>query len=150
MSHFGNRGYNRRHCAAAYRSGLERKVAAQFEEAGINVRYEELVIPYIQPAKNRRYTPDFLLPNGIIIETKGLFTTDDRKKMEWVREQFPDIDIRFVFTNPRSKLYKGSKTTYADWCDKQGYLWAKQLVPEPWLTAPDNAVSLSAIQRLTT
>ena len=33
-----------------------------------------------------------------------------------IQQQFPDIDIRFVFSNMNTKLYKGSKT-YARWCE---------------------------------
>ncbi len=33
--------------------------------------YEGYTLRYTVPAKVGRYTPDFLLPNGIVIETKG-------------------------------------------------------------------------------
>ena len=49
----------------------------------------------------------------IIIETKGRFVTADRQKMLLVKEQYPDLDIRFVFSNPNSRISKKSKTTYA-------------------------------------
>jgi hypothetical protein len=117
-----------------YRSGLEEKVASQLSSLGVPFEYEKLKIEYTQPAKLRRYTPDFkLLPNGIIIETKGRFITSDRQKHLLVKEQHPDLDIRFVFSNPDSKIAKGSKTTYADWCEKYGFQYAKAEIPMSWL-----------------
>ena len=83
--------------------------------------------------KNRTYTPDFLLDNGIIIETKGRFTVHDRQKHLMIRKQYGDEhDIRFVFSNPNQKLYKGAKSTYAQWCDKKGFKYAKEYIPEAW------------------
>jgi len=81
----------------------------------------------------RTYTPDFLLPNGIIVETKGRFTAEDRKKHLEIQKQHPTLDIRFVFTNSRAKIRKGSKTSYADWCSKNGFLYADKDVPQEWL-----------------
>lgn len=92
-----------------------------------------MTVAYIQPEKQRKYTPDFVLDNGIIIETKGRFTVHDRMKHLYIKASRPDLDIRFVFSNPNVKLYKGAKSTYADWCEKNGFLYAKQLIPEDWL-----------------
>jgi len=47
----------------------------------------------------------------IYIETKGRFLAKDRTKHILVQEQYPDIDLRFIFSNSRQKLYKGSSTT---------------------------------------
>ena len=117
-----------------YRSGLEEKVAKQIAAAGIEVVYEDKkeVIPYITPAEPHKYTPDFKLPNGIIVETKGIFDATDRKKHLLVREQHPSKDIRFVFSNSKAKLYKGSPTTYAAWCIKNGFKYADKLIPAAW------------------
>ncbi len=133
---------------AAYRSGLETKVAAQITAAGLPVCYEQLPLPYVQPSKSRKYTPDFILPNGIVVETKGLFTADDRAKMALVKEQHPDLDIRLVFSNPNAKLYKNSPTTYASWCEKIGFRYAKKEVPPPWMTEPENPKSAAALRNL--
>lgn len=115
-----------------YRSGLEELVAQQLKEAGVDFGYECLKINYLVE-ETRRYTPDFLLPNGIIVETKGRFVAADRKKHLLIRRQDPFIDIRFVFTNSRQKINKGSKTSYADWCDKHGFLYADKFIPQEWL-----------------
>lgn len=116
-----------------YRSGLEQKVAKQIKEKGIRVKYEDpsSKIEFVQPACTRTYTPDFILPNGIVVETKGRFTLEDRKKHLWIQEQ-TDYDIRFVFSNSKAKIRKGSKTSYAMWCDKHGFVYADKLIPEEW------------------
>ena len=79
-----------------YRSGLEIKNKDFLVEKGIKVKYEELKIEW-EDLMYRIYTPDFVLPNGIIIETKGRFTADDRRKHAFIKLQHPKLDIRFVF-----------------------------------------------------
>lgn len=116
---------------AGYRSGLEESVANQLKKLGIKVEYETTKIAY-RVEETRKYTPDFVLPNGIIIETKGRFVAADRKKHLLIKKQHPELDIRFVFTNSRAKLSKGSKTTYADWCIKNGFLYADKEIPLEW------------------
>ena len=115
-----------------YRSGLEDKVSKQLQESGVTFEYETLKIQY-EVNETRRYTPDFLLPNGIIIETKGRFVAADRKKHLLIQQQHPDLDIRFVFSNSRAKLSKGAKSTYAEWCEKHGFLYADKEIPQEWL-----------------
>ena len=120
-----------------YRSGLEDTLSQQIADAGHKVEYETEKILYLVPSSNHKYTPDFKLPKTggfFYIESKGRFELTDRKKHEYIREQHPDIDLRFVFSNARSKLYKGSKTTYADWCDKHGFVWANKTIPKEWLS----------------
>jgi hypothetical protein len=99
----------------------------------IPYKYEEKVVSYTVPESKHKYTPDFELPNGIIIETKGRFVTADRKKHLLVKEQHPELDIRFVFSNPRAKISKVSKTTYADWCDKFGFKYSAKMIPQEWI-----------------
>jgi hypothetical protein len=122
--------------AAGFRSGLEEVIAEQLRDAGVEYRYEEVKLKYVKPASNHTYTPDFILPNGIIVETKGRFTTGDRTKHLLVKKNNPDADIRFVFTRSKSPLYKGAKTTYADWCQKYGFAYADKLIPIEWLKEP--------------
>jgi hypothetical protein len=116
-----------------YRSGLEYKIAQDLNRLKVYVRYETHKISYEKPVTRHTYTPDFVLPNGIIIEAKGLFSSADRKKHMFVKEQHPNLDIRFVFGNSQNKLYKGSHTTYAGWCLRKGFLYADRLVPEAWI-----------------
>jgi len=116
-----------------YRSGLEESVGKFLEEHKIKVEYETTKIDYVIPERTSTYTPDFVLPNGIIIETKGRFVTADRKKHMLIREQHPEMDIRFVFSNPNTKIRKGSKTSYAMWCEKNEFQYAKKQIPEEWI-----------------
>jgi hypothetical protein len=116
------------------RSGLEVKITEQLNSLNIPFKYEPFKVKYTQPESYRSYTPDYvILHNNIIIESKGIFARSDRQKHEWIKEQHPELDIRFVFSNPNAKIIKGSKTSYADWCDKKGFMWAKGLIPEEWL-----------------
>lgn len=120
-----------------YRSGLESKVSEQLNEAEVDFEYEAFKIEY-EVHETRKYTPDFKLPNGIIIETKGRFLSADRKKHLLVQQQHPDLDIRFVFSNSNAKLNKGAKSTYADWCRKHGFLYADKWIPKGWIEERSN------------
>lgn len=115
-----------------FRSGLESTVKKSLKSRKCDAKYECLKIEW-EDLSYRTYTPDFLLPNGILIETKGRFTPTDRLKHLKIKKQHPHLDIRFVFTNSRNKLRKGSNTTYADWCTKNGFLYADKDVPEEWI-----------------
>ncbi len=116
-----------------YRSGFENKVASALLEQKIKFQYEVTQVKYIKPQTTHKYTVDFTLPNGILIETKGRWTTEDRKKHLLIKDQHPELDIRFVFQNPNGKIRKGSKTSYGDYCDKYGILWADKEIPKAWL-----------------
>ena len=116
-----------------FRSGLEERVAEQLDKLGIEYTYEKVKLKYIKPASSHVYTPDFQLPNGIIVETKGRFLAPDRQKHILVKRHNPDLDIRFVFSNSNARISKASKTTYAMWCRKNGYQFADKTIPEEWL-----------------
>lgn len=122
-----------------YRSGLEDKVATQIGDKGLQVIYEQEKLKYVVPSRNATYTPDFKITLGdgswFYVETKGIFSVSDRQKHILVREQHPDIDLRFVFSNSRTKLYKKSPTSYADWCEKHGFQYADKLIPEQWFVS---------------
>ena len=122
----------RRHLSKTYRSGLEQEAAAFLKDRQKIVAYEKLKIEW-EDLKYRTYTPDFELDNGIIIETKGIFSAADRRKHVEIQRQHPTLDIRFVFSNANAKLYKGAKSRYCDWCEQKGFLWAHRVIPESWL-----------------
>jgi predicted nuclease of restriction endonuclease-like RecB superfamily len=132
----------RRHAIArGYRSGLEDKVARQIEDAGLPVIYEQDKITYIWPSRTSTYHPDFTLPkkDGVFwVETKGRWTVADRQKHLLIQAQHPDYDIRFVFSNQNERLYKGSPTSYAQWCEKHGFLYANKTIPTEWLAEGEN------------
>lgn len=131
-----------------FRSGLEEKIAADLTAKGIPFTYEGLKVPFVKPPKPSKYSPDFELPNGIIIESKGRFITEDRQKQLMVKDQHPDLDIRFVFSNSRARISKRSTTSYSDWCAKNGFKYADKTIPEEWLKEPPNEKSLAAIKKL--
>ena len=114
-----------------YRSGFEQTLANQLKRSGVAFEYETVKLEYKKVAT---YTPDFILPNGIIIEAKGLWTVEDRTKHLLVREQHPHLDIRLVFMNAFNKIRKGSNTTYARWCEKKNILYANKTIPKSWLS----------------
>jgi len=115
-----------------YRSGFEHTVSKELTEAKVKFEYETTVISYTKPETNHTYTIDFTLPNGILVETKGRWVLEDRKKHLLIKKQHPELDIRFVFMNPNGKIRKGSKTTYANFCDKHGIIWADKQIPKTW------------------
>lgn len=115
-----------------FKSGLEDSTATHIKSKGIKVLYETSKIHYTIPSSKHVYTPDFILPNGIIIESKGYFAIEDRKKHMLIRQQHPDKDIRFVFTRSATKLYKGAKSTYGDWCVKNNFKFADKKIPDSW------------------
>jgi len=100
---------------------------------GIKYTFEPCVIEY-QVNETKKYTPDFKLQGyPFYLEFKGWFTPADRKKALRVRESNPDKEVRFVFQNSKNKIRRGSKTSYADWCDANGFMWADMYVPQHWI-----------------
>ena len=130
-----NKSLNAKQVAVKYgfRSGLEERVAEQLDQLGIEYTYEKVKLKYIRPASEHIYTPDFVLANGIIVETKGRFLLADRMKHIMVKKHNPTLDIRFVFSNSNARISKASRTTYAEWCRKNGYKYADKTIPLEWL-----------------
>ena len=127
--------------AHGFRSGLEERISRQIEAAGVPVRFEEDKIKYIWPERSSTYTPDFTFnkKDGVFwVETKGRWTVEDRQKHLLIKEQHPDYDIRFVFSNQNAKLYKGSPTSYAQFCEKHGFQYAHKHIPDSWLEEARN------------
>lgn len=85
--------------------------------------------------KEHTYNPDWTLRPGVFLEAKGRFTSADRAKHLAVKKQNPDVIVYFLFEKPYQTLNKRSKTTYADWCDKNGFPWTtlEKGIPREWL-----------------
>lgn len=130
-----------------FRSGLEDDLQSQLARQGVPVVYEQLVIPWTLFRKCT-YRPDFVLPNGIIIEGKGRFLTSDRQKHLYIKEQEPDLDIRFVFSRSKQPISKTSRTTYAAWCELKGFQYADKQIDPRWFREPANHKSLARIREL--
>lgn len=108
------------------RSKFEERIAKLLPSG---TKYEDESFMY---TKLHTYIPDFTLPNGVLIETKGRFTSADRTKHRLVKSQHPSLDIRFIFMRD-NKLNKTSKTTYTQWAEKNGFKYAVGTVPPEWL-----------------
>ncbi len=103
-----------------YKSKWEGRVADRLKELGLPVKYETTILKYTVPESQHTYKPDFTLSKTLFIEAKGKFDAQDRKKHLLLLKQHPDKEIWLVFMNPRNRLSKKSKTTYMEWCQKNG------------------------------
>lgn len=129
-----------------FRSGIESKIAEQLTKEGISYDYEPDwgKIPYTIPASKHSYLPDFYITTRkgkkIIIEVKGIWVYADRYKHLLIRKANPNLDIRFVFSNSKNKIRKGSKTTYRDICEGRGkglfkdvtWLYSDKSIKKEW------------------
>lgn len=130
-----------------YRSKLEESIAEDLKREKIEFDYEPNwgKIKYTVPAKQSVYNPDFYITTKtgkkIIIECKGIWVYEDRFKHLLIKRSRPDLDIRFVFSNSKNRIRKGSKTTYSDICEGKGKGFFKDLkwkysdkkIPLEWL-----------------
>ena len=121
-----------------YRSWFEVDIAIDALKSGIIFEYEKEHIIWIEPEKVRKYNPDYFVEtksgNLIIVEAKGRWTPEDRKKICYVTEQNPRLDVRMLFErdNTLSKSPKSKK--YSEWCDRKGIKYAVgRAIPEEWI-----------------
>jgi len=113
-----------------YRSKFEAGIAASLEQRSVPFSYEPIVLDYVIQAK---YKPDLILGNGIVVELKGFFSAQDRRKMLCVKEQHPELDIRMCFQNAKDKISRARKSiTYGAWATRHGFKWASGTIPEDW------------------
>jgi len=121
-----------------YRSGLEEQIARQLTYSKIPFEYETKVIKiYQNQKKSHRYTPDFVLTKKdgslMYIEGKGRFLTADKQKHILVKNLYPELDLRFVFSNSQTRISKLSNTTYAMWCQKHEFQYSDKFIPKSWI-----------------
>jgi hypothetical protein len=124
-------------------------VAQALRQDGRPFQHKELIGQYTTPPRLALWIPDFVLHNGIVVECKGYWRPEDITKIRLVREQFPDLDVRFVFSSSQQKD-KRSRATYASICKKLGIPCNDLTVPREWLDEPDDANRWRAIHRFTT
>ena len=105
------------------RSKLELKFEEIIKEFDVAYDYEVTKIPYTIPESNHNYTVDWTFINGLLVETKG-YLSDHKERYKYVllKQQHPDLDLRFVFDNP-NKLCGGTKQTHGAWATKYGFKW---------------------------
>ena len=138
----------RRKTSAIRRSKFEDRIEQDLKDAGVEYEYESIQLEYQEPLRKNLascdtcgstnlvrtgwYTPDFILSNGLIIETKGRFTAADRRKMLAVKESHPDLKIVMCFMR-NNKIHKNSGTKYSDWCDANGMEYSIGKLKKEWL-----------------
>ena len=116
-----------------FRNDFESAIAEQIERAEGYVSYENNPVEYTTTkGERRRYYPDFILRNGLIVEAKGFFRPEDRRKHKRIKEQHPELDVRIVFQNTGIPINRGSATTYAQWCRRHGIKCASKAIPPSW------------------
>ncbi len=117
---------NKKRTPKNLKGGLEISV---WDHLPNGTQYEPYFIEYYEPIrsgtcedcngnnvwKSRNYLPDFVLPNGMIVETKGKFRPADRTKHLLLKEQY-NSEIRFIFMLD-NWLTKKHVQRYSDWCD---------------------------------
>ena len=105
------------------RSKLECEFEDILKKYDVQYAYEVTTIPYTVPESKHKYKVDWTIGNGLLLETKGYLSDHtERMKYRLLKEQYPDLDLRFIFANPR-KLCGGTKYTHAQWADKFGFKW---------------------------
>jgi phytoene dehydrogenase-like protein len=118
---------------------FEARVISDLDERGVAYQYEPEKLAYYVL---RHYIPDLAVHTSVgtmIVELKGYFRQDAQRKMKAVKEQHPELDVRFVFQKAEAtvqgakKRKDGSKMTCAEWADRNGFTWAEGTVPKEWL-----------------
>jgi hypothetical protein len=116
-----------------YRSKFEGRFNEQVKElTGVSLGYETTVLPYLTSPQKKRYTPDWTIKEGWYLETKGRLDTANRQKILYIKQQHPTARILLVFQYHQNPIVKGSKTTYSNWCDKNGIEWCSIKDTEKW------------------
>lgn len=130
-----------------YRSKLEERVCNNLRNRGVKFSYEPYKIKYtveVKPAfcpecgskvvlKERTYTPDVVLSNGVHIEIKGKLTGEMRTKMIAIKECNPDLDIRLLFQRD-NWLTKTKATRYSTWAERNGFVYhVGEQIPSEWV-----------------
>ncbi len=113
-----------------FRSGLELQVGIILKHFKVPYGFESEVIPWVRPASDHKYIPDFKITTRsgkvLYIETKGLLDKQDPEKHQALKQQYPQLDIRIIFSNPHTWDRAAKTRTYAKWADKVGIKWTSK------------------------
>jgi len=119
-----------------FRSGYEERIYNNAQGRRQELAYEpsDAILFYTKPAKRARYIPDFVLGNGVLVESKGRLTVTDRQKMLNVKESNPGVDIRFLFQRASNRITRSPNSmTYWQWAEKHGFRWYEgENIPDEW------------------
>jgi hypothetical protein len=150
-----------------YRSHFEKCISNQLREAKVRYRYEAEPIRYESFGHPRTYWPDFAINTGttrkgdcsgatqkskVFIECKGWLRTDDRWKLERVREANPEIDLRICFWDATKPIETGTPEmdygagldrwpTLGEWAEGLGFMWCHRELPKAWLDEWSNTIT---------
>ena len=103
------------------RSKLEENFEYLLKEFNVPYEYEKDKLCYVIPESKHTYLIDWSLPNNIFVETKGYLSDhQERTKYLLIKQQYPNLDLRFVFGDP-NKLCGGMKQTHAQGAIKNGF-----------------------------
>lgn len=112
-----------------FRSKFEETIWNAAKRVRKRLEHEPYYIPYVLKGS---YLPDFILPNGIIVEAKGYLDAAACRKMKAVKASNPDLDIRFVFQHANGKRNKRAKLRNWEWAERHGFPWAEGTIPLAW------------------
>lgn len=112
-----------------FRSKFEEDMYNTAKRSRKKLVHEPFFIPYVIKGS---YLPDFVLPNGIIVEAKGYLDAAACRKMKAVKASNPHLDIRFVFQNANGKRNRRAKLKNWEWAEKHGFKWAEGNIPLDW------------------
>ena len=122
--------------AAGFRSGYEERIYNNAVDHQRELAYEpkDSTLHYTKPARRAKYIPDFVLKNGIIVESKGRLTATDRAKMLQVKADNPESDIRFLFQRANNRITRSPNSmTYWQWAEKHDFRWYEgDNIPQEW------------------
>jgi hypothetical protein len=121
-----------------YRSWFEVDIALDALEMEYVFGYELQHIIWKEPEKLRKYKPDYWFQKKdgslLVVEAKGRWTAQDRKKICYVTEQHPNLDLRMLFERDNTLSKSPNSKHYTEWCDKKGIRYAVgRKIPEEWL-----------------
>lgn len=120
-----------------YKSKFEANFADSLHKKKIKFTYETISIDY---TISYSYRPDFIL-NNFYCETKGYFSSEDRRKHLVIKKARPELDIRFCFQNSKTKLTKAKNSiSYAKWCERHGFLYCDKFIPDDWYMPNEKSI----------
>lgn len=118
------------------RNSFERKIDSQLEKSGATYSYETVKLPYIIYGT---YLPDFAVRtvcgNQFILECKGHFRPEDKRKLAAVKAQHPEIDLRLLFYSFKLKDIR--------WAIKNRIPYAIGNLPQEWIGDASNRESFN-------
>jgi predicted nuclease of restriction endonuclease-like RecB superfamily len=107
-------------------------------DKSINALSHEMKLTYEYEPQNYvvqvevTYKPDWVVQGRsgpVIIEGKGYFRDEDRKKVLAFTQQYPEYRYHIVFERD-NPIYKGSKYRYSDWCEKHSISYSIKSLPK--------------------